>query len=227
MVPGARLVILGKQGSGKGTQCVRLARHYVVPHISTGDLFRAAVKAGTSEYAKRAKEYMEAGELIPDDIVVGVVRERLTQNDTGHRGFILDGFPRTTFQAEELEKMLEPRDLDLAINLEVPMEMVLKRLADRRVCRDCGANYSVGTPPKVDWTCDTCGGEVVQRGDDTTDAIKRRLVLYEKETQPLIAWYQERGKLETVDGVGSPDLVSSRLIHAIDRRRGRDVTVSP
>ncbi len=227
MVPGARLVILGKQGSGKGTQCVRLARQYVVPHISTGDLFRAVVKAGTSEYAKRAKEYMEAGELIPDDIVVGVVRERLTQDDTGHRGFILDGFPRTTVQAEELEKMLAPRDLDLVINLEVPMDMVLKRLADRRVCRDCGANYSVGTPPKVDWTCDACGGEVVQRGDDTTDAIKRRLKLYEEETQPLIAWYKERGKLETVDGVGSPDLVSSRLIHAIDRRRGRDVTVSP
>ncbi len=226
MVPGARLVILGKQGSGKGTQCVRLARHYVVPHISTGDLFRAAVKAGTSEYAKKAKEYMEAGELIPDDIVVGVVKERLNQNDTGHRGFILDGFPRTTYQAEQLAEMLAPRDLDLVINLEVPLEVVMKRLADRRVCRDCGANYSVGTPPKVDWTCDVCGGEVVQRGDDTPDAIKRRLTLYEKETAPLIAWYRDRDKLETVDGLGSPEEVSASLMQAIDRRRGRDVTVA-
>ena len=226
MVPGARLVILGKQGSGKGTQCVRLARHYVVPHISTGDLFRAAVKAGTSEYANKAKEYMEAGELIPDDIVVGVVKERLA-HDTGHRGFILDGFPRTTFQAEELSKILEPRDVDLVINLDVPMEVVLKRLADRRVCLDCGANYSLSTPPKVDWSCDVCGGEVVQRGDDTTDAIKRRLKLYEEETEPLIHWYRKRGKLETVDGVGSPDEVSARLIEAIETNRGRDVTVSP
>jgi adenylate kinase len=227
VVPGARLVLLGKQGSGKGTQCVRLARHYVVPHISTGDLFRAAVKAGTSEYAKRAKEFMEAGELIPDDIVVGVVSERLAQDDTGHRGFILDGFPRTTFQAEQLSTMLEPRDIDLVINLDVPMEMVLKRLANRRVCRDCGANYSVGAPPKLDWTCDVCGGEVVQREDDTADAIKRRLMLYEKETEPLVNWYEERGKLETVDGVGSRDRVLARLVQAIDARRGRVMTVGP
>ncbi|HEX2063519.1 MAG TPA: adenylate kinase [Acidimicrobiales bacterium] len=214
-------MILGKQGSGKGTQCVRLARHYVVPHISTGDLFRAAVKAGTSEYAKRAKEYMEAGELIPDDIVVGVVEERLSQDDTGHRGFILDGFPRTTFQAEELSRMLAPRDVDVAINLEVPLDVALKRLADRRVCKDCGANYSVGQPPKVDWICEVCGGEVVQRSDDTPAAIKRRLKLYEKETEPLIAWYRSRDKLVTVDGLGSPDVVSGRLLDAVERRRGR------
>ena len=214
-------MILGKQGSGKGTQCVRLARHYVVPHISTGDLFRAAVKAETSEYAKRAKEYMEAGELIPDEIVVGVVEERLSEDDTGHRGFILDGFPRTSFQAEELSRILAPRDVDVAINLEVPMDVALKRLAERRVCRDCGANYSVGQPPKVDWICEVCGGEVVQRSDDTPDAIKRRLKLYEKETEPLIAWYQERDKLVTVDGLGSADVVSGRLLDAIERHRGR------
>jgi adenylate kinase len=213
--------MLGKQGSGKGTQCVRLARHYVVPHISTGDLFRAAVKAGTSEYAKRAKEYMEAGELIPDEIVIGVVEERLSEDDTGHRGFILDGFPRTSSQAEALSRMLEPRDVDLAINLAVPMDVALKRLADRRVCRDCGANYSVGKPPKVDWICEVCGGEVVQRSDDTPDAIKRRLKLYEKETEPLIAWYLERDKLVTVDGLGSPDVVSGRLLDAIERHRVR------
>ncbi len=213
--------MLGKQGSGKGTQCVRLARHYVVPHISTGDLFRAAVKAGTSEYAKRAKEYMEAGELIPDDIVIGVVEERLSQDDTGHRGFILDGFPRTSQQAEALSRILAPRDVDVAVNLEVPMDVALKRLADRMVCRDCGANYSTGQPPKVDWLCDVCGGEVVQRSDDTPDAIKRRLKLYEEETEPLIAWYRDRDKLVTVDGLGSPDVVSSRLLDAIERHSGR------
>ena len=200
---------------------MRLARTYVIPHISTGDLFRAAVKEGTSEHAKRAKEYMEAGELIPDEIVIEVVRERLSEDDTGHRGFVLDGFPRTTFQAEELARILAPRDLDVVINLEVPMDVVLKRLADRRVCRDCGANYSVGDPPKLEGTCDVCGGEVVQRSDDTPDAIKRRLVLYEKETEPLIAWYRDRDKLVTVDGVGSPDLVSNRLLHAVEQRRWR------
>ena len=213
--------MLGKQGSGKGTQCVRLARTYFIPHISSGDLFRSAVKEGTSEHAKRAKEYMEAGELIPDEIVVEVVRERLSQDDILHRGFILDGFPRTTFQAEELSRTLEPRDLDVVINLEVPMDVVLKRLADRRVCRDCGANYSVDTPLKLEGSCDVCGGEVVQRSDDTPDAIKRRLTLYEKETEPLITWYRDRGKLVTVDGLGTPDLVSARLLQAIERRRWR------
>lgn len=220
MVPGARLVLLGKQGAGKGTQCVRLARHYVVPHISTGDLFRAAVKEGT-EAGQRAKEFMDAGELIADEVVVEVVRERLEQNDTGHRGFILDGFPRTAFQAEELAKIIAPRDLDLVINLEVPTETVQQRLAGRRVCVDCAANYSVDSPPKVDWTCDVCGGEVVQRPDDTEAAIERRLKLYEQETQPLIEWYRQRDMLVTADGIGRPDEVTSRLIRAIDRRRGR------
>lgn len=215
MVPGVRLVILGKQGAGKGTQCVRLARHYVVPHISTGDMFRAAVRMGT-EFGLRAKEYMDAGELIPDDVVVGVVRERLDQDDTKNRGFILDGFPRTANQAERLADI---SDVDLAIDIEVPTDIVLKRLAGRRVCSTCGTNFSMATPPKYDWTCDVCGGEVVQREDDTEDAIKRRLVLYEEQTEPLITWYLERDKLVSIDGLGSPDEVTARLVRAIDRRR--------
>jgi adenylate kinase len=220
VIPGARLVILGKQGAGKGTQCVRLARHYVVPHISTGDMFRAAVKSGT-EFGQRAKQYMDAGELIPDEVVVGVVRERLDQDDTLHRGFILDGFPRTVQQAEALTVMLAPQDIDMAIDLDVDTDIVLRRLASRRVCSTCGANYSTESPPKYDSTCDTCGGEVVQRDDDKEDAIARRLKLYEDETAPLIEWYLERDKLVVIDGSGSPDRVTDRLVGAIDRRRER------
>ena len=217
MVPGARLVILGKQGAGKGTQCVRLARHYVVPHISTGDMFRAAVKS-RSEFGRRAEEYMRAGELIPDDVVVGVVRERLSQDDTSHRGFILDGSPRTVYQAVQLSILLSPDDIDLAVDIEVPTEAVLKRLASRRVCVDCGKNYSVDNPPRFDWTCDNCGGEVVQREDDTEAAIMRRLQLYEEATAPLIEWYLEKDRLVAVDGLGRPDDVTKRLIRAIDGR---------
>jgi adenylate kinase len=216
VVPGARLVILGKQGAGKGTQCVRLARHYVVPHISTGDMFRAAVKS-RSEFGRKAEEYMRAGELIPDDVVVGVVRERLSQDDTSHRGFILDGYPRTVFQAVQLSILLSPDDIDLAVDIEVPTEAVLKRLASRRVCVDCGKNYSVDNPP-FDWTCDNCGGEVVQREDDTEAAIMRRLQLYEQATAPLIEWYLEKDRLVAVDGLGRPDDVTQRLIRAIDGR---------
>lgn len=218
MVPGTRLVILGKQGAGKGTQCVRLARHYVVPHISTGEMLRAAVRAG-SDFGRMAQEYMDAGELVPDEVMVGLVKERLDYDDTMLRGFILDGFPRTVFQAEELAAILTPRGVDLAIYLDIPTEVVLERLAGRRVCNVCGANYSVESPPKVNWTCDHCGGEVVQREDDTEGAIRRRLDLYEKETHPLIDWYQERDLLATVDGVGHPDEVTARLLHEIDSRR--------
>ena len=218
MVPGARLVVLGKQGAGKGTQCVRLARHYVVPHISTGDMFRAAAKSGTPAGLKAAK-YMEAGELVPDEVVMGVVEERLDQDDIRSRGFVLDGFPRTVAQAEGLEKSLAPRGIDLAVDIEVPTEVVLKRLASRRVCRDCGTNYSVDAPPRQDWTCDVCGGQVVQREDDTEAVIARRLKLYEEQTEPLLTWYLSRDQLVTVDGVGRLDEVTNRLVHAIDARR--------
>lgn len=219
MVRGARLVILGKQGAGKGTQCVRLARHYVVPHISTGDMFRAAARSGT-EFGEKARAYMEAGDLLPDEIVNGVVAERLKQDDTAHRGFILDGYPRSAGQARALSDSLQPQDIDLAIDLEVPTEIVMHRLVSRRVCSTCGTNYSTDKPPNYDWTCDVCGGDVVQRDDDREDAIRRRLALYEEETEPLIVWYLERDKLVQIDGTGSPDEVFDRCVRAIDRRRG-------
>ncbi|MDQ3569626.1 MAG: adenylate kinase [Actinomycetota bacterium] len=214
--PGPRLLILGKQGAGKGTQCVRLCRHYGVPHISTGDMFRTAVKSG-SELGSRLDEYMHAGELIPDDLVIGVVEERLGEDDVAN-GFVLDGFPRTTNQAEKLSEMLDPADVDLVLSLEVPTEVSLRRLAGRRVCRNCGTNYSVDSPPEQNWTCDDCGGDVVLRGDDTEHAIARRLKLYEQETAPLIAWYSEHDKLVAVDGIGPLDRVTERLVRAVDRR---------
>lgn len=218
MVPGVRLIILGKQGAGKGTQCVRLSHHYVVPHISTGAIFRAASRSD-SKLGHEASTYMDAGELVPDEIVLAAVAERLSQDDTRARGFILDGFPRTVEQAEGLVAMLAPEVIDMAVDLEVPTSVVLRRLAGRRVCDDCGANYSVTSPPTVNWTCDVCGGEVVQRADDTEAAIRRRLDLYERQTEPLINWYLERDKLVVINGMGHPDDVMARLVRAIDYRR--------
>ncbi len=219
MVRATRLVILGKQGAGKGTQCVRLSQHYAVPHISTGDMLRAAVRAGT-EFGRMAKDFMDRGELVTDEVISGVVSERLAEKDASQLGFILDGFPRTAAQAEALEEMLLPSELDLVIDLAVPTELVLKRIASRRVCRVCGANYSVQSPPKVDWTCDNCGGEVVLREDDTEAAVKRRLDLYESQTAPLIDWYSRREKLVTVSGEGDADEVMHRLIAAVNRAKG-------
>lgn len=219
MIPGARLIILGKQGAGKGTQSVRLARHYVVPHISTGDIFRTAERSG-SEFGMQLAMYMSAGSLVPDEVVLGVIKERLEQHDTLHRGFILDGFPRTAAQAEGLSKLLSPEDIDLAVDLEIPTELAHTRLISRRVCQTCGTNYSLETPPKQAWTCDVCGGHVERRSDDNEDAIRERLHRYEVDTEPLIAWYLERDKLVQVDAVGSPDEVTARLVRSIDRRRG-------
>lgn len=218
MRPGTRLVMLGRQGAGKGTQCVRLSRHFVVPHISTGDMLRASVKAGT-EVGKRAKDYMDRGELLPDEVMVEVVDHQLNRSDTTHRGFILDGFPRTVAQAEALADIVKASGgLDVVIDLDVPEAVVLERLASRRVCLDCGANYSVSQPPKNGWVCDECGGDVVQRADDTPDAIQRRLDLYERETSPLTDWYRNAGLLEVVDGLGEADEVTARLIAVIDKR---------
>ena len=220
MVPGTRLVILGKQGAGKGTQAVRLHNHYAVPHVSTGDIFRAAVRSG-SEFGRRARKFMDAGELVPDDVGIGVVRERLTQEDARLRGFVLDGFPRTVHQAEALDEMLPPPGVELVVDLEVPTEVVLRRLASRRVCVECGTNYSIERPPTDPEVCDVCGGQVVQREDDTEGAIRRRLELYEEQTAPLIAWYLAKDKLVAVDGEGDPDRVTTRLIRAIDLRLRR------
>ncbi|HEX4866937.1 MAG TPA: adenylate kinase [Acidimicrobiales bacterium] len=218
MTAGVRLVLLGRQGAGKGTQCVRLSRHYVIPHISTGDMLRAAVREGT-EFGRKAKEIMDRGELVSDEIIGGVVDERLSRDGTRERGYILDGFPRTVGQAELLGEITAQAPLSLVIDLVVPTEVVLERLAGRRVCSDCGANYSVETPPKYGWVCDNCGGDVVQRADDTPEAIQKRLDLYERETAPLISWYDERGLLVEVDGLGPAEVVTERLVAAIDARR--------
>ena len=218
MTRGVRMVMLGRQGAGKGTQCVRLSRHYVVPHISTGDMRRAAVREGT-DLGLKAAELMAAGELVPDDVMIGIVEERLDSDDTTQRGYILDGFPRTVDQADALAKITSSRPLDAVIDLDVAKETVLERLAGRRVCGDCAANYSVDKPPRYGWVCDNCGGDVVQREDDTPAAIEQRLADYESKTAPLIAWYDERGLLEVVDGYGATDEVTERLLTAIDQRR--------
>lgn len=197
---------------------MRLSHHYVVPHVSTGDMLRAAVKQGTP-IGKKAKALMDRGDLLGDELIMEMVEERLGESDVRARGFVLDGCPRTVAQAEGLAAMLTPYDLDLVIDLEVHTSQVLRRLAARRVCVDCGANYSTSSPPLINWTCDVCGGEVVQREDDTEEAIERRLDLYEAETAPLIAWYRERGILVRINGTGSPDAVTRRVVGAIDAQR--------
>ena len=199
---------------------MRLSHHYVVPHVSTGDMLRAAEKSG-SDFGLKAKESMDSGELLSDEIIMEMVAERLAESDVVARGFILDGCPRTTHQAEVLAALLAPQNLDLTVDIEVPTAQVMRRLAGRRVCVDCGANYSVSTPPKVNWTCDVCGGEVMQREDDTEDAIRRRLELYERQTAPLIEWYESRDQLARVNGIGSPDAVLGRIIRKIEERRNR------
>jgi len=218
MIPGARLILLGRQGAGKGTQCVRLSRHYVVPHISTGDMLRAAVREGT-ELGMMAKQVMDAGGLVGDEIMVGVVEERLNRDDARTRGYILDGFPRTVPQARSLDAITAERPIDVVLDLDVPRELVLARISARRVCRDCGTNYVAGQQEKVPWICEVCGGDVLQRDDDTPDAINRRLDLYEEQTAPLIEFYGTDGRLVVVDGVATPDVVFARLIDAVEARR--------
>ncbi|MGH9082305.1 MAG: adenylate kinase [Acidimicrobiales bacterium] len=211
-------MVLGKQGAGKGTQCMRLSHHYVVPHVSTGDMLRGEVKSRTP-FGLRVKALMDGGELVSDDLIMEMVARRLTESDCRARGFILDGCPRTLSQAKTLAEVVRPSRLDVVLDLAVPTSVVLKRLASRRVCADCGANYSVTAPPSVNWTCDVCGGEVVQREDDTEEAIRRRLELYERQTAPLVEWYEEEGLLVSVTGTGAPDSVTRRCVRAIDARR--------
>ena len=216
---GPRVVLLGKQGAGKGTQATRVAEHYEVVHLSTGDVFRAASREGTP-LGLEARRYLDHGELIPDEIVIGVVREHLDRDDGAlvRGGFVLDGFPRTRVQAEELDVALDGEGLHVVVNLDVPTEVVLRRIAGRRVCVQCGANYHVDYPPKEPWWCDVCGGHVVQRDDDTEDAVMRRLELYEVQTLPVIQYYRRSGRLVNLDGQGESDAVFAALVGAIDSR---------
>lgn len=212
-----RIVLLGKQGAGKGTQANLLARHYDIAHLSTGDLFRAQAAAGTA-FGLEAGRYMDAGELVPDDIVMGVVEECLAPGGPLADGFILDGFPRNQLQAVELDRVLDGRPLDVVVHLDVPREVVVDRLSERRVCERDGSHiYSVMNPPTVEGVCDKCGGTVVQRADDTPDAINRRLDTYERDTRPIREFYRESGlTVVTVDGVGANEDVFTRLTTAID-----------
>lgn len=211
-----RLIVFGRQGAGKGTQAARLAERYGIPHISTGDMLRAAVKEGT-EFGLRAKEIMDAGQLVSDEVMLGLVTERLAAPDA-QRGWLLDGFPRTPQQAKDLQQIVGDAGIDLAINLEVPEDVVVARISSRRVCSECGTIYSVDSPPTHDWTCDKCGGAVVQRDDDTEESVRKRLSLYNEQTAPLLAWFAGQGLLAEVDGVGDPAAITEKLLSVIDER---------
>jgi adenylate kinase len=219
VIQGIQLIILGRQGAGKGTQCAWLSNHYVVPHISTGDMLRAAVKEGT-ELGRMAKQIMDAGGLVGDDIMIGLVRERLAQPDAARRGYILDGFPRTVAQAEALAAMPDAAPA-VVVDLDVPRELVIERISSRRLCRDCGTNYTAGGAESARGICERCGGDIVQRDDDTPEAVNQRLDLYETQTAPLKEYYHDQGLLVVVNGVGQPNRVFERLVAAIDAARAR------
>jgi adenylate kinase len=207
-----RIVFLGAPGSGKGTQARRLMEEYASPQISTGDLLRAAVAADT-ELGRKAKDAMDAGKLVADDIVVGMIRERLRQKDTRF-GFILDGFPRSIGQAEALDKMLdaEGKPLQKAILLDVKFENLLKRITGRRACSVCGHLYNVYfSPPKKEGVCDHDGGELMQRPDDNEEVISKRLKVYQDQTAPLIDYYKKQSKFGSVNGEGSMDEIFERI----------------
>ena len=196
-----RAVLLGPPGAGKGTQAVRLVEKYEIPHISTGDIFRKNIKEGT-ELGKKAQEYMNAGALVPDELVVDLVKDRLQQDDCKN-GFLLDGFPRTIPQAESLTEALAANGeaIDFALNVDVPDANIVNRMAGRRACLKCGATYHIQfAAPKKEGICDKCGSELVLRDDDKPETVQKRLEIYHDQTHPLIEYYEKKGVLHTVDG---------------------------
>jgi len=203
-----KLILLGPPGVGKGTQAQLLSEEYGIPQISTGDILRAAIRSGTG-LGKRANEYMSKGELVPDDIMLGLIREKLFGKEPLD-GFILDGFPRTLMQAKALNEMFAEYDQtpDAVLSLEAEEELIMKRLSSRRICRNCGAVYNLITkPPKTEDLCDICNGPLYQRDDDKIETIKNRLEVYKKQTEPLIDFYQSTGLLISVQSSGSPQEV--------------------
>jgi adenylate kinase len=211
-----RLVLLGPPGAGKGTQAVKIAEKYQIPHISTGDIFRKNVKEGTP-LGKKAKEYMDKGALVPDELVVELVKDRLNAEDCKD-GFLLDGFPRTVFQAEELDKYLKLKgaSLDKVIDIDVSEEILLQRMIGRRVCRACGTPYHIkNMPPKKEGVCDVCGGEVYQRADDTEETVKNRFKVYQKQTKPLVQYYEDAGNIVHIEGTGGLEKVFASIISAL------------
>ena len=196
-----KMIMLGAPGAGKGTQAKMIAEKYMIPHISTGDIFRANIKNGT-ELGKQAKEYMDKGLLVPDELTVKILLDRVAQEDCKN-GYVLDGFPRTIPQAEVLDKALSELGdhIDYAIDVNVPDENIIKRMSGRRACLTCGATYHIEhVPPKKEGICDTCGSELVLRDDDKAETVKNRLDVYHKQTQPLIDYYTKKNILKTVDG---------------------------
>ncbi|HEX6935012.1 MAG TPA: adenylate kinase [Actinomycetes bacterium] len=213
-----RLVLVGPPGAGKGTQAQFIASHFAVPKISTGDIFRANVSEGT-DLGLEAKKYMDAGDLVPDEVTIGMVTDRLSHDDTSE-GFLLDGFPRTVHQAEVLDEMLAVRGvaLDVVLELVVDDDEVVRRLSGRRTCRRCGHVWHLDfDPPATEGTCDRCGGELFQRDDDSEDTIRHRLVVYVDQTSPLIGYYGDRGLLRGVDATGPVEDVTERAINALRR----------
>ncbi|WP_030259709.1 MULTISPECIES: adenylate kinase [Streptomyces] len=212
-----RIVLVGPPGAGKGTQAHLLAKTLSIPHISTGDLFRANIGQGTP-LGLEAKGYMDAGRLVPDEVTIGMAKDRMLQEDA-ENGFLLDGFPRNLGQAEALDVFLAEQGikLDGVLDLEVPEDEVVKRIAGRRLCRKNGSHvYHVAyNPPKVEGVCDECGGELYQRSDDTEEAVRTRLEVYHTETEPIIGYYKEQGLLVTIPALGKVDEVTSRAIEAL------------
>lgn len=196
-----KIIMLGAPGAGKGTQAKQIAEKYHIPHISTGDIFRANIKNGT-ELGNKAKTYMDQGLLVPDELVVDLVVDRVQKEDCS-KGYVLDGFPRTIPQAEALNEALAKvnENIDFAINIEIPDENIIKRMSGRRACVNCGATYHVvNIPPKVEGVCDTCGKELILRDDDKEETVKKRLDVYHEQTQPLIEYYTNKDILVEVDG---------------------------
>ena len=211
-----RAVLLGPPGAGKGTQAVKLVEKYNIPQISTGDIFRKNIKEGT-ELGKKAQEYTNSGRLVPDELVVELVKDRLQQEDCKN-GYLLDGFPRTIFQAEQLDKFLEEQgqELDAVINFEVGNETLMKRLTGRRLCKDCGASYHIAfSPPAKEGVCDKCGGPLEQRKDDTRETAEKRIKIYEESTAPLIGYYSESGKLKNFNAEKDPEEILRDIIAEI------------
>ena len=207
-----KIIMLGAPGAGKGTQAKKIADKFNIPHISTGDIFRANLKEGT-ELGLKAKEYMDKGELVPDGLTCDLVMDRIAKDDAKN-GFVLDGFPRTIPQAEALTEALKKigQTMDIAINVDVPDENIVERMGGRRACVGCGATYHVVTvPPKTEGKCDRCGAELILRDDDKPETVKKRLAVYHEQTQPLIDYYEGQGILKTVDGTLPPESVEEAV----------------
>lgn len=211
------IILMGLPGAGKGTQASEIVKKFPIPHISTGDMFRKAIKDETN-LGKEAKSYMDRGELVPDEVTVGIVKERISEDDA-KKGFLLDGFPRTIEQAEALNSIMSEldREIDAVINIEVPEEELMNRLTGRRICEKCGTTYHlVFNPPKVDSICDIDGGKLYQREDDNPETVSNRLSVNVKQSKPILEYYNEKGVLKNIDGSKDIEEVTNDVIDILD-----------